>query len=112
MADQFMPSAWDAMTFIGLGGGTYGFPWYLNTGPSFFNTALFEEAGLYPQALPETYEELFEQAAAIAEISDASMIGRLPAIETFGTYDVQPMNEAETAFTFNEPPREELLENS
>jgi len=111
LADQFMPSAWDAMTFSGLGGGTYGFPWYLNTGPSFFNTALFEEAGLDPQALPETYEELFEQAAAMAEISDASMIGRLPAIETFGTYGVQLMNEDETAFTFNEPRGVELLEH-
>src|SRR5699024_5299712 len=79
--------------------------------PSFFNTPPFEGAGLDPQALPETYEEPFEQAAAMAEISDASMIGRLPAIETFGTYGVQLMNEDETAFTFNEPRGVELLEH-
>ena len=111
LADQFLPSAWQAMTFDGLGGGTYGFPWYLNTGPSFFNTALFEEAGLDPDDLPQTYEELFEQAAAMAESSDASMIGRLPAIENFGTYGVELMNEDGTAFTFNEPRGVELLQH-
>lgn len=111
LADQFLPSAWEAMTFDGLGGGTYGFPWYLNTGPSFFNTALFEEAGLDPDDLPQTYEELFEQAAAMAESSDASMIGRLPAIENFGTYGVELMNEDGTAFTFNEPRGVELLQH-
>lgn len=107
----FMASAWEAMTFAGLGGGTYGFPWYLNTGPSFFNTALFEQAGLDPEALPTTYDELFDQAAIMAEKTGASMIGRLPAIETFGTYGVALMNEDSTAFTFNEPRGVELLQH-
>ncbi|MGY5764277.1 extracellular solute-binding protein [Brachybacterium sp. DNPG3] len=111
LKDGFLPAAWEAMTFAGLGGGTYGFPWYLNTGPSFFNTALFEAAGLDPENLPATYDELFEQAAVMGEASDASMIGRLPAIETFGTYGVQLMNDEGTAFTFNEDRGVQLLQH-
>lgn len=111
LGEGFLDSAWDAMTFDGLGGGTYGFPWYLNTGPSFFNTELFEQSGLDPEALPTTYDELFEQAAIMAEESGASMIGRLPAIENFGTYGVELMNEDSTAFTFNEPRGVELLQH-
>lgn len=111
LQDGFLPAAWEAMTFAGLGGGTYGFPWYLNTGPSFFNTALFEAAGLDPENLPTTYDELFEQAALMAEASDASMIGRLPAIENFGTYGVQLMNDEGTAFTFNEDRGVQLLQH-
>ena len=111
LGEGFLDSSWDAMTFDGLGGGTYGFPWYLNTGPSFFNTELFDQSGLDPEALPTTYDELFEQAATMAEKSGASMIGRLPAIENFGTYGVELMNEDSTAFTFNEPRGVELLQH-
>src|SRR5699024_9349230 len=111
LGEGFLASSWDAMTFDGLDGGTYGFPWYLNTGPSFFNTELFEESGLDPEAMPTTYDELFEQAATMSENSGASMIGRLPAIETFGTYGVELMNDDSTAFTFNEPRGVELLQH-
>lgn len=112
LAEGFLPAAWEAMTFGGLGGGTYGFPWYLNTGPSFFNTALFEASGLDPEDLPVTYAELFEQAAVMAENNpEVSMIGRLPAIETFGTYGVELMNADETAFAFNSEQGVELLQH-
>lgn len=63
--DLYLPKAWEAMTFEGLGGGTYGYPWYLNTGPSFFNTTLLEQCGLDPANLPTTYDELFEQATTL-----------------------------------------------
>lgn len=110
-SSEYLPAAWDAMTFTGVDGGTYGFPWYLNTGPSFFNTALIEQCGLDPENLPESYDELFDQAAVMGEnCSDVSMIGRLPAIETFGTYGVDLMNEEQTEFTFNEPAGVEFLQ--
>lgn len=109
--DGFLPAAWEAMTFAGLDGGTYGFPWYLNTGPSFFNTALFESSGLDPAKLPATYAELFEQATTMSQNNpEVSMIGRLPAIETFGTYGVELMNEDGTEFTFNSDKGVELLQ--
>src|SRR5699024_6417390 len=92
--NNYLPAAWDATTFPSLDGATYGFPWYVNTGPYFFNTQLFEQCGLDPENVPATYDELFEQAEVMAaNCDDATMIGHLPTIETFGEYGVQLMNE-------------------
>lgn len=109
----YLPTAWDAMTFDGIDGGTYGYPWYLNTGPSFFNTDLFEQCGLDPKKLPESYDELFDQAAVMSENcgdEGISMIGRMPTIETFGMYGAELMNEDGTEFTFNDAKGVELVE--
>ncbi|NEE02640.1 sugar ABC transporter substrate-binding protein [Phytoactinopolyspora halotolerans] len=108
---QYLPKSWEAMTFAGLGGGTYGYPWYLNTGPSFFNTELFDECGLDSSNLPTTFDELFDQAATMAEeCPNTPMIGRMPAIETFGMYGVELMNDDGTEFTFNNPAGVELVQ--
>lgn len=108
---QYLDKAWEAMTFDGLGGGTYGFPWYLNTGPSFFNTALFEQCGLDPADLPETYDELFDQAAVLAEACpDKSMLARMPSIENFGEYGVPLMDEDATEFTYDDATGVEFVE--
>ncbi|MGW0583565.1 extracellular solute-binding protein, partial [Streptomyces sp. NPDC002920] len=108
---DFLPAAWNAMTWAGIDGGTYGYPFYLNTGPSFFNTALMSEAGLDPKNIPETYDELFAQADEMADAAkgEYSMLGRTPVIETFGTYGVELMNNDATAFTFNNDKGVELL---
>ena len=109
--EQYLPKAWEAMTFTGLGGGTYGYPWYLNTGPSFFNTELFDRCGLDSGDLPTTFDDLFDQAATMAEsCPDTPMIGRMPAIETFGMYGVELMNEDGTEFTFNNAQGVDLVE--
>ncbi|GAA2120601.1 sugar ABC transporter substrate-binding protein [Streptomyces synnematoformans] len=111
--EGYLPTAWDAMTFDGIDGGTYGYPWYLNTGPSFFNTDLFEKCGLDPEKLPETYDELFDQAAVMSENcgdEGISMIGRMPTIETFGMYGAELMNGDGTEFTFNDAKGVELVE--
>ncbi|WP_155055312.1 ABC transporter substrate-binding protein [Streptomyces blattellae] len=100
--DQYLDKAWEAMTFEGLGGGTYGYPWYLNTGPSFYNKELLQKCGLDPDKLPTTYDELFDQAETMAEnCDDVQMLARMPAIENFGEYGVQLMNEDGTEFTYN-----------
>ncbi|GAQ50879.1 ABC transporter substrate-binding protein [Streptomyces acidiscabies] len=108
---DFLPAAWNAMTWAGIDGGTYGYPFYLNTGPSFFNTALLTKAGLDPKNLPKTYDELFTQAEKMAGSAKGaySMLGRTPVIETFGTYGVELMNKDATAFTFNSAKGIELL---
>jgi len=109
--DLYLAKAWEAMTFDGLGGGTYGYPWYLNTGPSFFNTALFEQCGLDPEVLPETYDELFDAAAVLAEnCPDKSMLARMPAIENFGEYGVPLMNDDATEFTYDDATGVEFVE--
>ncbi|WP_433510482.1 ABC transporter substrate-binding protein [Nonomuraea sp. CA-143628] len=107
----FLDKAWQAMTFSGLGGGTYGYPWYLNTGPSFFNKALFKKCGLDPEKLPATYDELFTQAETMAKnCSDVSMIVRMPAIENFGEYGVPLMDAAGKQFTYNDAKGVEFVE--
>lgn len=109
--DLYLDKAWEAMTFDGLGGGTYGYPWYLNTGPSFFNTALFEQCGLDPEVLPETYDELFDAAAVLAgNCPDKSMLARMPAIENFGEYGVPLMNDDATEFTYDDATGVEFVE--
>lgn len=108
---MYLDKAWEAMTFDGIGGGTYGYPWYLNTGPSFFNTALFADCGLDPEALPESYDDVFDQAETMAAACpSASMIARMPAIENFGTYGVELMNADATEFTYNNAEGVEFVE--
>ncbi|RMI12712.1 extracellular solute-binding protein [Cellulomonas triticagri] len=109
--DLYLDKAWESMTFEGLGGGTYGYPWYLNTGPSFFNTAIFAECGLDTEALPETYDELFDAAEALAEACpDKSMLARMPAIENFGEYGVPLMDDDATEFTYDDATGVEFVE--
>ena len=107
----FLDKSWEAMTFPALEGGTYGYPWYLNTGPSFFNTQLLSECGLDPADLPADYDALFAQSETLAANCDqASMIARLPAIENFGEYGVQTMNDEGTEFTYNSPEGVEFVQ--
>lgn len=109
---DYLPKAWESMTFDGLDGGTYGYPWYLNTGPSFFNAGLLERCGLDPNSLPQTYDELFAQAETMSKnCGDASMLARLPAIETFGEYGVPLMSEDGAKFTFNGAKGVDLVES-
>jgi multiple sugar transport system substrate-binding protein len=109
--DLYLPKAWEAMTFQGIDGGTYGFPWYLNTGPSFYNGDLLDQCGLDSSTLPETYDELFDAAATFTQsCPDDTFLARTPVIEMFGEYGVQLMNEDHTEFTFNEPKGVELVQ--
>jgi multiple sugar transport system substrate-binding protein len=49
----------------------YAVPWFYSPFVLFYNTELFEQAGLDPASPPETYEEAIEAAARIAELQDA-----------------------------------------
>ncbi len=42
---EYLPGAWASHRIPGMTG-TYAFPWYLNTGPLFYNKSLFKDAGL------------------------------------------------------------------
>lgn len=109
--ERYLPAAWKSQQIPGMKG-TYAFPWYLNTGPMFYNKRLFREAGLDPAKPPRSYDELFDAALTMAKRSDGRIatLAATPTIEDFGRYGVRLMNPKGTAFTFNEPKGVELLE--
>ncbi|MEU5430177.1 sugar ABC transporter substrate-binding protein [Streptomyces olivoreticuli] len=108
--DEYTPEAWQGNTLPGLDG-SYAFPWYLNTGPLFYNKALFRQAGLDPEKPPKNYDELFTTADALAKRSGGrtATLAGTPSIEDFGRYGVRLMNADATKFTYNEPKGVELL---
>ncbi|MCB5910703.1 ABC transporter substrate-binding protein [Streptomyces pinistramenti] len=108
--DEYLAGAWKSYEMPGMAG-VYAFPWYLNTGPMFYNKALFTKAGLDPRKPPTTYGKLFADALTMAKKSDGkiTMLASTPSIEDFGRYGVRLMNAQGTAFTFNEPKGVELL---
>lgn len=117
--DQAMPDAskdyldnsWAAYSLPGQSGG-YGFPWYLNTGPTYYNKALFRQAGLDADHPPTNYAELESAALSMAQHSDRkiAMLGLTPVIADFGLYGVNVMDQAGTKFTFNEAKGVELVQ--
>ncbi|MFE7318020.1 extracellular solute-binding protein [Streptomyces sp. NPDC057555] len=107
---EYLDGAWKSNAMPGMSG-VYAFPWYLNTGPMFYNKDLFRKAGLDPEKPPTTYDRLFADALTMARGSDRriAMLAGTPSIEDFGRYGVRLMNAQGTAFTFNEPKGVQLL---
>ncbi|MCC3778398.1 sugar ABC transporter substrate-binding protein [Streptomyces sp. UNOB3_S3] len=108
--DEYTAEAWQGNALPGLGG-SYSFPWYLTTGPLFYNKALFRSAGLDPEKPPKNYAELFTTALAMARNSGGrtATLANTPSVEDFGRYGVKLMNDDATKFTYNEPKGVELL---
>ncbi|URZ99986.1 sugar ABC transporter substrate-binding protein [Streptomyces lydicamycinicus] len=109
---EYLDGAWESHRMPGMTG-VYAFPWYLNTGPMFYNKELFRKAGLDPRRPPTSYDQLFRDALTMARKSDRkiAMLAGTPSIEDFGRYGVRLMNARGTEFTFNEPAGVELLEH-
>ncbi|WFB11092.1 sugar ABC transporter substrate-binding protein [Streptomyces sp. LX-29] len=107
---EYTPEAWRGNALPGLDG-TYAFPWYLNTGPLFYNKALFRKAGLDPEKPPKSFNELFAHANAMAKSSDGKVatLAGTPTVEDFGRYGVRLTDADATEFTYNEPKGVELL---
>lgn len=107
---EYLEGAWASHRIPGTTA-TYAFPWYLNTGPLFYNKSLFEKAGLDPERPPKTYDDLFTDALELAEKSDGEVatLANVPTIEDFGRYGVPLMNDEGTAFAFDDAKGVELL---
>lgn len=104
---EYLGNAWQAFEIPGKGG-CYGFPWYLNTGPIFYNKALFGQAGLDPDKPPTNFKELEQQALQLAQ-KKVAMLGQTPSIADFGLYGVKVFENDK--FTFNEPKGVEFVES-
>jgi putative chitobiose transport system substrate-binding protein len=107
---EYLPGAWASHQIPGMEG-TYAFPWYLNTGPLFYNKRLFREAGLDAEKPPATYDEVFDSGLKLAEQSKGKIatLANVPTIEDFGRYGVQLTNKEGTGFAFNDAKGVELL---
>ncbi|MFR0355757.1 ABC transporter substrate-binding protein [Streptomyces sediminimaris] len=107
---EYLAGAWASHRIPGMTG-TYAFPWYLNTGPLFYNKSLFEKAGLDPEQPPKTYGDLFADALQMAKKTDGEVatLANVPTIEDFGRYGVELMDKQGRAFTFNDAKGVELL---
>jgi multiple sugar transport system substrate-binding protein len=108
---DYLGNSWSAYELPGQSG-SYGFPWYLNTGPTFYNKALFRQVGLDPEHPPTNYSELETDALVMAQRSNKqiAMLGLTPVIADFGLYGVTVMNGDGTKFTFNEAKGVEFVE--
>ncbi|MFJ3902861.1 ABC transporter substrate-binding protein [Streptomyces sp. NPDC090025] len=104
---EYLEGAWKGFEMPGMGG-TYAFPWYLNSGPLFYNKTMFREAGLDENKPPKTFDELFTDADKLAAKGKATL-GQPPTIEDFGRYGVEAMDTAGEKFTLNSEKGVELL---
>lgn len=100
---DYIEGAWDSFRYPEQDG-AYGFPWYLTTETTMYNTSILEEAGLDPDSPPETYEELFEMGMSVGSETDVNAIH--PALEDRLVIDlrkrgVEIANEDLTEATFN-----------
>ncbi|AGS73164.1 ABC transporter substrate-binding protein [Streptomyces collinus] len=107
---EYLDGAWASHRVPGLSG-TWAFPWYLNTGPLFYNKSLFEKAGLDAGKPPTTYGDLFADALRMARSSGGKVatLANVPTIEDFGRYGVPLMNKEGTGFAFDDAKGVELL---
>lgn len=107
---KYLGGAWESFEVPGSEG-TYAFPWYLNTGPMFYNKRLFDEAGLDPEQPPTTYDEVFDSGMKLAKKSKGKVatLANVPTIEDFGRYGGQLMNKEGDGFAFNDDKGVELL---
>ncbi|WP_202077418.1 ABC transporter substrate-binding protein [Caldalkalibacillus salinus] len=102
--DLYFEGVWKSNTFDGE---TFGIPWYLSSQVTMYNTAIFEEAGLDPEAPPTTFEELKEVSRIVKENTgkyayfpplDASHL-----LEALVMKGVELTNEEGTEAAFNTP---------
>ncbi|WP_211305235.1 ABC transporter substrate-binding protein [Crossiella equi] len=112
---DYLPNAWDGYVMPSPDPAkrrNAAFPWYLNTGPYFYNKALFRENGLDENKPPKTYDDLKNQALTLASKAGGkvAMLGQTPGIEDFGLYGVPLMDSGGTKFTFNDAKGVQLVE--
>lgn len=102
---NFYPGAWDAVTFKGNGveTGAYGYPWYVNDGPMYYNTQLMQQCGLDPNKLPTTWDDYFGQADTMVKSGCGAYMSTMlgGAVDDYASHGVKIMNKDHTKYTFN-----------
>ena len=109
LADTYVPGALQAYRYAGVEG-TFGYPWYLTTDLNYWNTEMFENAGLDPAAPPTTLDELVEQARTMMDTTGQYLMSRTPGLGDFAAAGLPVLSDDGTEFTFNTPEAAELLD--
>ncbi|MDQ1218335.1 ABC transporter substrate-binding protein [Microbacterium arborescens] len=100
----------DAYRFNGVEG-VYGYPWYLGTDVNYWNSTQLDACGLDSANPPKTTDELFAQAATMADACpDNYLISRVPGIGDFTLEGIDILNDDGTEFVFNTPEAAALVD--
>jgi multiple sugar transport system substrate-binding protein len=109
LEDTYVPGALAAYQYAGLDG-TFGYPWYLTTDLNYWNTEMFENAGLDPASPPTTLDELVVQARTMLDETGEYLMSRKPGLGDFAAEGLPVLSEDGTEFTFNTPEAAALLD--
>ncbi|GAB3564030.1 ABC transporter substrate-binding protein [Spelaeicoccus albus] len=98
----YLPGSWKSLTYKDPKG-VFAYPWYLNTGPNFFDKKLFKKAGLDPENPPVSYDEMLADAVTLGKNVKGKyyLWGNVPSINDIALWGAPLMNKDETKFTFN-----------
>ena len=89
----------------GVEKGAYGLPWYVNDGPTYWNTELMQKCGLDPNKIPTTWDEYFAAGDTIVQNCKDVYLGTTMGYnaEDLMTAGVKSfMNDDHSKYTFND----------
>lgn len=104
---DYYEGAWKSVTMQGNGieKGAYGLPWYVNDGPTYWNTELMQKCGLDPNKIPTTWDEYFAAGDTIVQNCKDVYLGTTMGYNTedLMTAGVKSfMNDDHSKYTFND----------
>ncbi|WP_026531242.1 ABC transporter substrate-binding protein [Haematomicrobium sanguinis] len=107
----YVKGALDAYRYKGVEG-TYGFPWYLNTDISYWNTQMLQDAGLDTSSFPKTVDEQFEWAQKMKDATGGKsyLLSSKPGLADFVRAGIDVLNEDGTEAVFNTDQAAEILQ--
>lgn len=101
--ESYVKGGTEGYTFPDVGG-TYGYAWYLGTDVNWWNTKMIKDAGLDPNKLPTTWDELFTMADEMAQKSNGElkMISETPRMGTLATAGIPIFKDGKFVFATDE----------
>ncbi|QQM68478.1 extracellular solute-binding protein [Actinomyces weissii] len=97
---SYVPGGLAAYTFDGVEG-TYGYPWYLGTDVSWWNTDLLTQAGLDVANAPKTLEEYYAWAETAAA-KGVKLVSYMPGVTDFKNSGVTIFKDGKFVFNTDE----------
>lgn len=112
---KYYEGAWKSSVLKGNGieEGSYGVPWYVNDGPTYWNTELMQKCGLYSKKIPTTWDEYFAAGKKVAATCKGVYLGTTMGSNTedYVTAGAQILNKDHTKYIFNSKAGVKQLQN-